>query len=131
MTSRESDEFGGGPQVSIGGQQTQEDDSVPQMEVYDQAEFIKKRDAKIKQIKRDAKDLNGLAGEINGKVHEQDQKLDDLNKELSYNVEEVKKANKDLERAAELSSGSNKCLIYGILIAAIVVLVLVVTIFFL
>lgn len=111
-----------------GGQQTQiQDDSVPTMEVYDQEKFIAQRNAKIKQIKNDAKGLNTLAGEINTKVYEQDEKLDALNKELSYNVDQLNKANKDLEDAARMSQGGNKCLLTWVVIIAVLVLVLVVT----
>ena len=42
------------------------------MEAFDQEEFVNKRNKKIKQIKNDAKGLNQLATEINGKVHQQD-----------------------------------------------------------
>ena len=91
------------------------------METYHQAAFIAKRDAKIKQIKQDAQSLNSLATEINGKVHQQDKKLDDINKELEYNVEELAKANKDLEIAATVSGKSNKKLCWMLVCIAIVV----------
>lgn len=91
------------------------------MEVYDQEKFIAQREAKIKQIKTDAKGLNTLASEINTKVYEQDEKLDTLNKELSYNVEQLNKANKDLEDAARLSKGGNKCLLTWVIIIAVLV----------
>ena len=108
--------------------QTQkQDDSVPALEVYDQEKFIAQRQAKIKQIKTDAKGLNTLATEINGKIYEQDEKLDSINRELSYNVDNMKKANKDLEEAVKLSSGGNKCLLIGVTVAAILVLILVLT----
>ena len=99
------------------------------MEAYDQEKFIENRSAKIKQIKQDAQSLNSLAGEINGKVHQQDSKLDDINKELSYNVEELNKANKDLEVAARVSSKGNNCICYGLLILAVIVAGVGVTIF--
>jgi t-SNARE complex subunit (syntaxin) len=91
------------------------------METYDQEAFIEKRAKKIKQIKSDAKDLNSLATTINGKVHQQDEKLDDLNKELEYNVDELHKANKDLETAAKVSGKSNKCLLMMLLFLALLV----------
>lgn len=91
------------------------------MEVYDQTAFIANRDKKIKQIKQDAQNLNSIATEINGKVHQHDQKLDQIDKELVYNVEELNKANKDLEKAAELSKGSNKCFIWALLFLMLVV----------
>ena len=91
------------------------------MEAYDQTAFIEKRNKKIKQIKSDAKDLNSLATTINGKFHQQDDKLTDLNKELEYNVEELHKANKDLEVAAKVSGKSNKCLLITMLLLFVLV----------
>lgn len=91
------------------------------MEAYDQSAFIEKRNKKIKQIKADAKDLNSLATTINGKVHQQDEKLDDLNKELVYNVDELHKANKDLDEAAKISGKSNNCLLITLLLLALIV----------
>jgi len=91
------------------------------MEVYDQTSFIANRDKKIKQIKTDAQNLNSIATEINVKVHQHDQKLDSIDKELVYNVEELNKANKDLEKAAELTKGGNKCFIWILLFLAVIV----------
>lgn len=91
------------------------------MEAYDQSEFIAKRNKKIKRIKADAQNLNSMATEINSKVHTQDDKLDTLNKELEYNVDELHKANKDLEEASKVSGGGNKCLLVALLIVFLLV----------
>lgn len=101
------------PLVMPGQEQQQQNEDVPQMQVFDQAKFIQDRQKKISQIKSDAKGLNTLASEINGKIHEQDAKLDQINSELEYNVGNLKDANKDLEEAVRLSSGGgkNKCFI--------------------
>ena len=47
--------------------------------------------------------------------------MDQIDKELVYNVEELNKANKDLEKAAELSKGGNKCFIWILLFLMVVV----------
>ena len=101
------------PLTIPGQEQAQQDEDVPEMQVFDQAKFIKQRQAKISQIKHDAKGLNTLASEINGKIHEQDEKLDKINSELEYNVQNLKDANQDLEEAVKLSGGGgrNKCFI--------------------
>lgn len=91
------------------------------MEVYDQSTFIANRDKKIKQIKQDAQNLNSIASEINVKVHHHDKKLDQIDKELEYNVKELQTANKDLEQAANLSQGNNKCYIYVLIFLAVLV----------
>jgi hypothetical protein len=44
-----------------------------------------------------------------------------LNKELEYNVEELHKANKDLETAASVSGKNNKCLLMMLLFLALLV----------
>ena len=91
------------------------------MEAYDQSKFIEKRNEKIKQIRQDAQNLNSIATEINGKVHQQDQKLDTLNKELDYNVESVRKANKNLDKAAKVGSKSRKCMIWALIFLLLLV----------
>jgi t-SNARE complex subunit (syntaxin) len=63
-----------------------------------------------------------MATEINGKVHQQDSKLDDINKELEYNVEELHKANTDLETAANVSGKNNKCMCMALLVIAVIVI---------
>ena len=98
------------PLVIPGQEQQQQNPNVPKMQVFDQAKFIQNRNAKISQIRQDAEGLNTLASEINGKIHEQDEKLDQINSELEYNVTNLKDANTDLEEAVRISSsGSNKC----------------------
>jgi hypothetical protein len=47
--------------------------------------------------------------------------LDTLNKELEYNVDELHKANKDLEVAAKVSGKSNKCLLFVLLFLVLLV----------
>lgn len=128
---RTSDQYGGGPEVNINNANLEmtQDNNVPIMEAYDQSTFIEKRNKKIKQIKNEAQNLNSLATEINGKVHQQDEKLDTLNKELDYNVEELHKANKDLEKAAKVGGGNHKCLIFALLFLVAIVAGVAVTFF--
>lgn len=99
-------------------------DDMPIVQVYDQEKFIEKREGQIKKIKNDAKDLNEIAVEINTKVHQQDGKLDTLNKDLKKNVDDVKEANENLAEAQERSKKSNKKTICMILIIFILVAIL-------
>jgi flagellar basal body-associated protein FliL len=47
--------------------------------------------------------------------------LDNLNKELEYNVEELHQANKDLDAAAKISGKSNKCMLITLLLLFLIV----------
>ena len=86
-------------EYSSGGIQDQkmEDTTVGKQEVFDQEEYVQKRNAKIKQISTNSKKIKGLATEIHGKVEDQSNKLDEVNREMSYNNEVVQKGNKELE----------------------------------
>ena len=84
------------------------DNDIPIMQVYDQADFIEKRHENIKKVHEDAKIINGLATDIQGKIYEQDDKLDQLNKKNYENVQQVQKANQELVVARTISSKRNK-----------------------
>lgn len=122
------------PDVSIKGsllsatysEHEQKYDDLPIVQVYDQEKFVEKRAGQIKKIKNDAKDLNEIAVEINDKIYQQDGKLDELNKELGKNVEDVKEANENLAEAEERRRTSNKKTICMILIIFLLVVILIV-----
>lgn len=122
------------PDVSVKGSllsatysdQQQRFDDMPIVQVYDQEKFVQKREGQIKKIKSDAKDLNDIAININDKIYQQDGKLDDLNKELGKNVDDVKEANQNLAEAEQRSSKSNKKTLCLIMIITLLVLILIV-----
>jgi len=49
-----------------------------------------------------------LAGQINTKIYEQDDKLGEVNKKMGKQVEEVKEANKELQQAQDITGKRNK-----------------------
>ena len=94
-------------------------DSVPIMQVYDQEKEVKRRDQSIKTINKNARNLNNIAREISTKVHEQDENLDSLNKELGQDLILVKKGNKELFQAKEFAKDNSKsicCIIVVLMI---------------
>lgn len=101
---------------------------IPEGEVFDQEEFVKKRSAKIKTIKQNSKNLNMLATEIHDKVEEQDEKIDTINRELGNNVDMVKGGNEDLEKASLMAKNNNKCIMKVLIIVIIAVMILAVLI---
>ena len=111
---------------SVGIQdQKMEDQTVGKQEVFDQEEYVQQRNAKIKQISTNSKKIKGLATEIHGKVEDQSNKLDEVNREMSYNNEVVQQGNKELEQAVSMSKGNNDCLV-KVVVAAIILLVIIV-----
>ena len=105
--------------------QQMEDTTVGKQEVFDQEEYVNQRNAKIKQISTNSKKIKGLATEIHGKVEDQSNKLDTVNREMSYNNDVVREGNKELEQAVSLSKGNNECLV-KVVVASIILLVIIV-----
>jgi hypothetical protein len=83
-------------------------DDVPVMKVYDQTDFINKREGEIKELNQKAQQINGLAYKINENIYQQGDKLDDLNKQMENQVADVKKGNEDLVKAREITANRNK-----------------------
>lgn len=108
-------------------------DNVPIMEVYDQEKMVHAQNANIKQIRKEAEDLNNLAINIKSKLGEQDLKLDDLNKELNKNLIHVEKSVVQLKKADKRSSkNTNKlcCTLVLMLVALSFVALLFYVLFF-
>lgn len=101
------------------------------MKVYDQADFINRRDDNIKKLNQDAKTINHLAADINTKIYEQDEKLNEVTKKMGGQVQDVKEANKELVKAKEMTSRRNKNMLCWVLLIFVLCLILGVTIYFL
>lgn len=56
---------------------------------------------------RDAKSLNKLAGDINSKIDEGGDKLDEVNKEMSQQVDNLREGNYALADTVELTKARN------------------------
>jgi len=97
-------------------------DDLPIIKAYDQEEFVKKRGEQIKNIKNEAKQLNDIAGEVNGMVHKQDRDLDAFTKKLENNRDNVIKANENLNEAAERQEQNSKNMVCWILLIAVLLL---------
>lgn len=98
---------------------------MPEREVYDQEKFIEERDAKVKKMKEEAKDINEIATDIVVKIEDQDKKLDQFNRKNEKIVKDLKGANEDLNDAAKRTQNGNKgwkcVLIVGIFVVFLVV----------
>lgn len=86
------------------GQGGRRDSFVPTMQAYNQSEFIEKRERDLQQLNQDARDINSLTKDVTGKIYEQDDKLDNINKQLDTEVVgNLEKTNKDLSAAEVIS----------------------------
>lgn len=83
-------------------------DEVPMMKVYDQTDFVNKREGEIKELNQKAQQINGLARQINENIYQQGDKLEDLNKKMEGQVEDLKKGNEELVQAREITAKRNK-----------------------
>ena len=101
------------------------------MKAYDQVEFVEKRQEQIKKLNQDARDVNQLAIDINGKIYEQGDKLDEVNKKMVKQVDEVKDANKELKQAREISAKRNKNMVCWVLFIMALSAILVLSIYYL
>lgn len=82
---------------------------VPVMMAYNQTAFIEKRQKDIERLHSDAKELKEIAGNVNAKIYEGDEKLDNLNSKLEKNVvNNLKHANEDLAKAEEITKARTK-----------------------
>ena len=113
------------------GSFVERDSDVPIMKAYDQVEFVEKRQEQIKKLNQDARDVNQLAIDINGKIYEQGDKLDEVNKKMVKQVEEVKVANHELKQAKEISAKRNKNMMCWVLFITVLSAILVLSIYFL
>ena len=113
------------------GSFVERDSDVPIMKAYDQTEFVEKRQEQIKKLNQDARDVNQLAVDINGKIYEQGDKLEEVNKKMGKQVEEVKDANKELKQAQELSVKRNKNMMCWVLFIMALAAILMVSIYYL
>lgn len=103
---------------------------IPIQQAYVQEEFIKNREDKIAQMHSDAKEVREIAGKINEKIYEQDDKFSEINKEMGNNLKDVQEANKELAKAREITQERNKNILWWTLAVAVLVLVLSLTIYF-
>jgi hypothetical protein len=83
-------------------------DDVPVMKVYDQTDFINKREGEIKELHQKAHQINDLAYKINDNIYQQGDKLDGLNKQMENQVTDLKKGNDELVKAREITAQRNK-----------------------
>ena len=107
------------------------DSDVPIMKVYDQTEFVEKRQGDILKLNEDARLVNDLAGNINKKIYDQDDKLDGINKKMGDQVDVVKAANQELHQAETISNRRNKSTMCWILFIIGLSAILVASIYYL
>lgn len=100
------------------------------MQIYDQEDFVKEREGKIKEMHKDAKDIRNMAGDINAKIYDGGNKLDDINKKMGTQVNDIKAANTELVATREITSSRNKCACYITVLALVLASVLGVSIYF-
>ena len=102
LSTASSDAGGGGKQqyqdqIQASYQKNQEENKVKVFEVYEQTQMIESRTERIRELKEKTKDLNQAATIINAKIHEQDDVLDDLNKNMKGNVGHMEEANENMQ----------------------------------
>ena len=102
-----------------------EDNSLPEQLGWDQENEVLKKNAKIKQIGKNSKNLLGLSEAIHGKVEKQGETLDKMNEQTEQNIKNVKDGADDLKKAEEMSKKSNSCLIYVVGASVIMLVVLI------
>lgn len=78
------------------------------MQVYSQEKFVEDRHEEIRKIHSEAKEVHQLAGTINEKIYDQEDKLSALNKDMSKQLDDVKESNKELEKAKVITGKRNK-----------------------
>ena len=110
-------------------QMQQDNDNVPVVEIYDQKKFIQGRNEKIQTMRNKAQHMNKIATDISQRIEEQDEKLDDLNKTLLKDVENIQIANEELTKAVEVNKGNNSRLACWIFILIIAVAIIGVTVY--
>lgn len=125
------------PDRSLQGSMLSSIDATDQMQeqpevvqVYDQERFINERSERVNHIKNDAQELNRLAVEIHTRVEQQDNRLDDLNRDLDQNRIQVVKAQQDLFEAAEKGQKSRKTQCLLVLALAIVIAIIAIYLLF-
>ena len=110
---------------------------VPVMQVYSQQEFINQREADVKKLNEyyililsDAKTIHGIAGQMNEKIYEGDDKFDKINKNNTNQIQDIKKANSELEQARELTNKRNKTIMCCTLFAVLLMCILGTSVYF-
>ena len=108
------------------------DGDVPVMQVYNQAEFVEKRQKDIERLNSDAREINSIARDVNGKIYAQDEKLDKMNNQLEKHViKNLHTANDDLAKAEEISKKRRNNYTFFVAIISVGVLVIVLSVYFL
>jgi len=108
--------------VPTQGRDERADSNIPVMQVYNQTEFIEKREKEIQQIHSDAKEINSMAKDINQKIYQGDEKLDKINEVTGKTVlNNMKQANEDLMKAEEItrSRTKNYCILISLMIVGL------------
>lgn len=107
------------------------DDDVPVSQIYNQSEFIEKRQKDIEKLHTDAKTINTLAKDINTKIHDQDEKLDKVNDTLGKDVlGNMKDANKDLAEANDITKARARNYTFFIFVISVALLILGLSFYF-
>lgn len=104
---------------------------LPVKMVYDQSKFIEDRGNQLRQMNSDAKEVHSIAGQINEKIYQQDDKLDSLNKNMGNDLSNIQEANKELEQTRTITASRNKNLGRWTLIVAVLSIILGLSIYFL
>ena len=105
---------------------------VPVLEAYDQTQFIQGRNENIKKMRNDAGEIHQIATDINQDIYEQDNKLDQLNRDLLSTHSDVRKANQDLFQASEMSGKQkNKICLCSLGVLALISIIVVLLYIFL
>lgn len=105
-------------------------DMVPVKMVYDQTKFIEDREKQVRQLNSDAKEVHSIAGQINEKIYQQDDKLDSLNKNMNNDLSNIQEANKELEQTRTITAARNKNLGRWTAIVVVLSLILGLSIYF-
>ena len=100
---------------------------VPTMMVFNQSEFAEKREKDIEKLNADARQIHGIAKDINTKIYEGDDKLDAITHKFDKEVKaNLVKANEDLATTEELSKKrvKNYCFFIWLIIVLVTILTL-------
>lgn len=107
------------------------DDDVPMSQVYNQSEFVEKRQKDIEKLHKDAKTINTLAKDINTKIHDQDEKLDKVNDTLGKEVlGNMRDANKDLAEANDITKARARNYTFFVIVVSAALLILGLSFYF-
>ena len=102
-------------------------------QVYDQADIIKQREERVYAIEHGARDLYDVTGNINEAIYQGGENIATINKFEGQTLDNMGETNKELKKASELSSSSNKkiwCIIgFLILIVIGIIIALAFTVF--